>query len=341
MRKYRSVAIVIITAFSMLFLIVNAKNALIYASDAMKLCTTSLIPSLFPFMFLAILLNNDLTGYRFRFLQFIPKICRSPEGSESIFLLGILGGYPVGAQIISNAYENGSLKKEDAQRMLGFCNNAGPSFIFGIIGPLFHTLIPPISLWLIQIFSALMTGALLPGCSYGKIVVNHNANISATTALERSVKTMGLICGWVLLFRIMVGFINQKLSALFPKCLSILLAGLLELTNGSMALYSVENAGTRFILASLFLTIGGLCVALQTASAAKSLNMKSYMLAKAIQGIISVGFAYIIQYFIFPAEDRFTASGITIVIFLLLALTAIIFISCKKIVAFRNKLVYN
>lgn len=340
MRKYRSVA-VIIPAILMLFLIINAKDAVVFAADAVKLCTTSLIPSLFPFMFLTNLLNNILIGCRFGFLRIISRICRIPEGSESIFLLGILGGYPIGAHIISNSYENGKLKKEDAQRMLGFCNNAGPSFIFGVIGPLFHSLIVPISLWLIQIFSALITGVLLPGCSNKKITVNHNAKTSATTALEQSVKAMGLICGWVLLFRILVGFINQKLSGHIPECLSLLLTGVLELTNGSMALYSVENAGTRFILASLFLTIGGLCVALQTASAAKSLNMKSYMLAKTIQGIISVAFAYIIQYFIFPAEDRFTASGITIVIFLLLALTAIIFISCKKTVAFREKLVYN
>ena len=339
MRKYRS-ATVIIPGVLMLFLIVNANNSVVFAADAIKLCTASLIPSLFPFIFLSTILNNALTGYKFGFLRFISRICQIPEGSEGIFLLGILSGYPIGAQIIASTYETGNLKKEDAQRMLGFCNNAGPSFIFGIVGPLFHSLFAPVLLWLIQILSALVTGALLPGCRSNKIITKQQTSISMTAALERSVKAMGLICGWVIIFRIIVGFIEMKLSVQLPKTFSVLFVGILELTNGSFALYSIDNMGLRFILVSLFLSIGGLCVALQTASAVKSLGIKTYLLAKSLQGIISLCFAYIAQYFLFPVNECCNL-GVTVVFFALFVLATTILISYKKTVAFRSKLVYN
>lgn len=341
MKNYRKVAVAIITSVSMFLLVLNAKDSLAFANEALKLCTNSLIPSLFPFMFLATILNNALSGYRFHFLHIISRLCRIPEGSEILFVLGILGGYPVGAQMIANAHRDDNLNKDDAQRMIGFCNNAGPSFIFGVVGPLFDTGLIPTFIWFIQILSAIITGALLSGSCSERTTVSNQAHISVTDALERSVKTMGLICGWVLLFKIVVGFTEQHLAAVLPQCVCVFIAGVLELTNGCIALYGVESAGTRFILSSLFLALGGLCVALQTSSAVKPLQLKIYAVGKCIQGLISVLIAYIIQYFIFPFNERCNSLNPFLILPILFALTAIIFISRKKTVAFRDKLVYN
>jgi len=341
MRNYRRVFAAAIIAASMVFLILNTKDSLVFAIDALELCTTSLIPSLFPFMFLAMLLNSSLTGYRFRFLHIIRTLCRIPEGSEMLFLLGILGGYPIGAQMISNTYHCGNLKKEDAQRMLGFCNNAGPSFLFGVVGPLFNSAIVPVFLWIIQILSAIITGVLLNGSCSEKITVSNLPRISITEALEKSVKTMGLICGWVLLFRIIVGFIELNLVAFVPEYIAVIVAGMLELTNGCFALYGIENSGMRFVLSSVFLSIGGLCVALQAASAAKSLNMKKYTTGKCIQGFVSFILAFVIQYFIFQPENRFAPLNLSGIIAILFSFIIIIFFYRKKTVAFRNILVYN
>ena len=311
MRKYRQVTIASITSLTMVFLILNAKEASVFAADALTLCTASLIPSLFPFMFLAIVLNSALSGYRFRSLRIVKSLCRIPEGSEILFLLGVLGGYPVGAQLIANTYYRGNLKKEDAQRMLGFCNNAGPSFIFGVIGPLFHSITVPALLWTIQITSALITGAVLKGDSNTAIKENCRSKISITDTLEKSVKSMGLICGWVILFRIAAGFLQQYLSTHIPIDILTIITGLLELTNGCIALYGIKNSGLRFILASIFLTLGGMCVLLQTASSIKTLNIKTYIIGKSIQGIISIVLAYIIQRLIFKPEDCFISPHIS------------------------------
>ena len=341
MRKYRQVTIASITSLTMVFLILNAKEASVFAADALTLCTASLIPSLFPFMFLAIVLNSALSGYRFRSLRIVKSLCRIPEGSEILFLLGVLGGYPVGAQLIANTYYRGNLKKEDAQRMLGFCNNAGPSFIFGVIGPLFHSITVPALLWTIQITSALITGAVLKGDSNTAIKENCRSKISITDTLEKSVKSMGLICGWVILFRIAAGFLQQYLSTHIPIDILTIITGLLELTNGCIALYGIKNSGLRFILASIFLTLGGMCVLLQTASSIKTLNIKTYIIGKSIQGIISIVLAYIIQRLIFKPEDCFISPHISPLFTIFLIVGGIIFICGKKTVAFHKKVVYN
>ena len=157
MKKYRQAGASVMIAASMIFLICNAERSLGFATEAVEMCVTSLIPSLFPFMFFSTLLSSVLMGCHFRSFRILSKLCRIPNGSEILLILGSLGGYPVGAQMISNAYQNGQLKREDAQRILGFCNNAGPAFIFGILGPAFESGIIPALLWLIQIISAVIT----------------------------------------------------------------------------------------------------------------------------------------------------------------------------------------
>ena len=71
-------------------------------------------------------------------------------------------------------------------------------------------------------------------------------------------------------------------------CWKILLSGLLELTNGCLQLEAVENPDFRFLLAAVMLNCGGICVFLQTASVARGLNLKYYLLGKLLQTGFSV-----------------------------------------------------
>ena len=59
-----------------------------------------------------------------------------PQGASAL-VLGMLSGYPVGAQTAASLYASGQLTKEETERLLGFCSNAGPAFIFGMVGGLF------------------------------------------------------------------------------------------------------------------------------------------------------------------------------------------------------------
>lgn len=118
-----------LTAF---FIILIAVILLLYPKiiskgiiDGLLMCGNILIPAIFPFCVLAVfifkcgILNNIKGKYGKIF---------------AVFLISLIGGYPVGAKIISNEYSNGFIESKNAKIMLCFCINAGPAFIYSFAG---------------------------------------------------------------------------------------------------------------------------------------------------------------------------------------------------------------
>lgn len=298
----------IAAAIGLLVLILDNRTALTGSVEGIKLCLSTVIPSLFPFIVISGILNKSLIGKQFRILQPICRMCGIPPGAASLLLLGFLGGYPVGAQSINEACACGSLSKEDGNRMLGFCNNAGPAFIFGMLGNLYDAKLVSWILWAIHILSALIVGFLLPNKAVRSGAKIKSDSISMPQAVEKSLRTTGVICGWVVLFRVISAFLQRWLLWLFPKEIQIGIIGFLELSNGCCALFDLPSQGMRFIFSAFLLGIGGICVAMQTVSVTKALDMQMYFPGKVLQSIVSLLLAGIAQNILFPAGERIRIS---------------------------------
>lgn len=282
--------------FFIIILILDAKTSITGAMDGVELCLRTVIPSLFPFFFLSGSVSSMLAGYSGKLLRPIGRICGMPKGAEPLFLLGITGGYPVGAQAIHTAYKAGQLLKSDAQRMLGFCSNAGPAFIFGMAGGLFENAAAPWAIWGIIIISALLTGMILPGKSSQVCSITRNQKRGA---LEQALHAMAAVCGWVVLFRVLLTILNRWILWLLPNPLAILLAGFLELANGCIELHCAAQPLFRFVALSVILSFGGLCVGLQTKSVIGDLSCKTYFKGKFIQTILSLLLSLLVGIFVF------------------------------------------
>lgn len=289
-------------AVGILLLILDGKTALAGARTGIDLCIQTLIPSLFPFFVLSALLTGSMVGQPVGFLRPIGRLCGIPEGAESLLAVGFLGGYPVGAQNIGQAWHSGQLSRSDAQRMLGFCNNAGPSFLFGIISPMFSDVKFAWLLWGIHILSALPVGMVTAEKSSGQMS-QQSRTITVTEALERSVKVMAMVCGWVVLFRIILQFLDRWILWLLPDAAGVLISGFLELSNGCVQLRTIENEGLRFVTAGVLLAFGGICVTMQTASAASGLSLHLYLPGKLLQTCFSFLMSVMIQV-LFPLSQR-------------------------------------
>lgn len=114
--------------------------------------------------------------------------------------------------------------------------------------------------------------------------------------MASSVKTMGVICGWVILFRVLIAFLNRWFLWFLPETPRIALIGLLELSNGCCELPKIPDIRVRFMLCSGMLAAGGLCVTAQTATVTKGLSLRYYFLGKAIQILVSLMISYSIMY---------------------------------------------
>ena len=278
----------VMSAIGIIILVLDTKTALLGAEEGISLCLQTVIPSLFPFLVLCIFLNNSVNYGMFRFLRPVSRICAIPDGGESLLGIGFIGGYPIGAQNVYLAYKNRSIDNEDARRLLGFCSNAGPAFIFGMIGSLFDSKIMTTSIWLIQIISAIVVGVLLPRRERKTCNIDVNNPIRFSDALKISLNSLALICGWIIIFRIFITFLRRWFLWLLPVWLQTVIIGIFELSNGCLELNAIANTSLRFIICNVILAFGGFSVMMQTKSVTKELGLGFYFPGKVLQAIISV-----------------------------------------------------
>lgn len=268
-------------AFAMGILILDSRNAVDAAAEGVDICIKTVIPSLFPFFVLSIFLTGSLgnTGI----FRPISRLFRVGKGAEGTLISGLLGGYPVGAQSAAEAFRSGRVSAQTASRLIMFCSQAGPSFLFGMVASQFPERKYGWMLWAVQLLSAWSVSQMIP------ISVEPNTNsatikrITITDAMKRAVSAIASVCGWVIIFRVFLYFLDQRVLWFLPDVFRILISGLLELTNGCLMLNEISNISIRFILTAIMLNFGGICVLMQTASVTQGLNLKYYILGKLTQ----------------------------------------------------------
>jgi len=280
-----------LAALGLLVLILDTRTAIWGATRGLELCIQAVIPSLLPFFVLSLLLTSSLAGNGIPILRPLGRLCGIVRGGESLLLIGMLGGYPAGAKCVAEA----NLRKWDAERMLAFCNLAGPAFLFGIVAGKFSDPLAPWALWGIHILSAITVAVLLPGKSTRKATLQPGRILTLSDALQRSLHVMANVCGWIILFRILIAFLERWLLWLLPIPAQVAVAGFLELSNGCCDLDRIGNESLRFIITAGMLAFGGLCVTMQTASAAKGLSLNTYLIGKLLQALLSILMASLLQ----------------------------------------------
>ena len=122
--------------------------------EGLALCGGSVIPALFPFLVVSRLFVA--TGSAAVLGRLLAPLTRrmlgiSGPGGTAV-LLGLLGGYPVGAQTAGELARTGAISRQEGQRLLLFCNNCGPAFALGVAGVgCFGSLRAGAWLWLIHV----------------------------------------------------------------------------------------------------------------------------------------------------------------------------------------------
>lgn len=131
--------------------------------EGLALCGGSVIPALFPFLVVSRLFVA--TGSAAALGRLLAPLTRrmlgiSGPGGTAV-LLGLLGGYPVGAQTAGELVRTGAISRQEGQRLLLFCNNCGPAFALGVAGVgCFGSLRAGVWLWLIHVSAAVLTALL-------------------------------------------------------------------------------------------------------------------------------------------------------------------------------------
>lgn len=274
-------------AIAMLVMILDGKIALAGAATGIELCIRTVIPGLFPFLILSQWINYCLADRPIK-----RRILKLPKGCEGIAVAAFLGGYPVGARAVGQAFHRGQISKHQGEKLLSYCNQPGPAFIFGIAAAMFSESWAGWALWAIQILGAFIISKCIP------IPTESNSfflpkNSTQEDPMTGAVKTMGIICGWVVLFRILLEFLEQWVLWILPNTIRVLVYGILELSNGCCLLGRIQDEPVRFMMCAGMLSAGGLCVMMQTASVTSGLRLTWYLLGKGLQILISIALSWL------------------------------------------------
>ena len=269
---------------SMIFLILDSRCAADSAREALILCGRTLIPSLFPLFVLGGMLVPALAQIR------IPGLSRILGFPEGYFLLGLLGGYPLGAACIARAAQRGELRSQDAERITGLCSLCGPGFLFGVVG----TLLSPgaaAAVFALQLEAGLLTAALWPGASGIQRSAQTEA-VSLSDALNKAVRSILTVCGWVTLAAVAAGFLRRWVFPFLPEGIAVVLTGLMELTNGILAAGDLGK-DARFLLCALFASFGGISVLLQIRGVSPGIRMGQCIAQKTAHAVITTALAFL------------------------------------------------
>lgn len=129
-KRIKEILILFLMSYITLILFLNSESVKIAVIDGMLLCFNVIVPALFPFLVLSLFISKS------KMLNKIPFTSKWKNFQTylNIFILSNIGGYPIGAKLLSDAFKNGEISKKDAQLMLLCCINGGPAFTILVIG---------------------------------------------------------------------------------------------------------------------------------------------------------------------------------------------------------------
>lgn len=215
------------------------------------------------------------------------KLRLNPYGAVA-FVCSALGGYPTGAGVVCDMYNEGLTDKEEAESILSYANNGGVIFAASVIGKDgFDSVGKGILLWACQLVGAILSGLILSEKSKKKLSVRFETEIykkrkpSYAAVFGKSIGSGGEIFLNIVSSYIVFYAIAHALKLYsFP-----LLQGFFEIVKG----VDYASGVGSLPLAGLFFSFGGLTAFVQCAAVCEkySLNMKKCFLGKILTGIFT------------------------------------------------------
>ena len=284
------------------------------SAEGVQLWLTKVFPSLFPFLVACGILLRIGAAQRMgaALRPLMQPLFHLPGIAAFPFFFGLLSGYPMGAKLTAQLYEQRQLSLADAQQI----GTVGVGF-FGM--PAFGYL-----LWLSAFLGAVATGILFRRKK--SVPTFHSVSVPSCQTLAEvlsasvadALRTILLIGGYLILFAVLSAAMEQAgLFSLLSRLLFFLplstetlrglCSGILEMTNGAHLLsLSPDGLRLRLTLVAFLVSFGGLSILGQTFGvlAAMPISKKDYIKGKLINALFSSLSFFLLYPFFYPYAQK-------------------------------------
>ena len=269
------------------------------AKRGLLLSLGTVIPSIFPFIV--------LTDFAARYIRFesvdalryaFERLFRIGGCGLSVFLSGILGGFPLGAHRAIELYKSGKISKSECERLMGFASNASPGYVISAVGTgMIKSTRAGILLYIIAIASAMLSGMIF-GIK-NDFLKENEVICEQSYSFVSSVKGASAICITVTAFITIFSVIGECISVLISaNTARLLILPFLEIgcaVSFISECRSLESVA-RMSLIAFSISFSGLSVYAQTASLTEGtdLSMHTYLKIKLLGACIAATLAFFV-----------------------------------------------
>lgn len=290
--------------------------ALSSAQNGVTLWASSVLPAQLPFFicvnFMISLSVPQLVGKLFE--RPFQALFGTPGCSAFVFLISITSGYPMGAKLIGDLRRQGEITQTEAKRMLAFCSTSGPLFMLGTVGvsmlaspaagmvvALSHYLGAVANGILLRMVTreregvrAKVSKASMSHRNPGEGSVFHSELLDLfTDSILSSFRTLGIICGYIVLFTLITDFIQFSgiLNLFTQDWQKGIFKGILEMTVGcsGVAQSGALSLSMKCVFCTFLVSFGGFSIAAQSVSmlAGADVSFWYYLRMKLTHGLLA------------------------------------------------------
>ncbi len=284
-------AVIFVLAFSLLRFPEVAGEGV---KKGIELSLYTLIPSMFPFMFLSsfIVSSGICSKLEKAFSLAMKKLFRLPGVCGSLIILSMIGGLPIGARMAGELYDKKYITQKQGQRLLLFCINPGPAFVISTVGYYMLGSKKVGCIIFISVVASSITIGFLSKFLFNDELTEVLSKKSDSkldiqgaivSSVSESSRGMMNICSWVILF----SCFSELLGLLpFSNGTKLFVYSIIEITNGC------KNASAILPMPAVAGVIGfsGICAHMQIMPSIvkMKLPLKYFLSARIINSVLSI-----------------------------------------------------
>lgn len=278
-----------------ILLIFFSENITQNIAGSIQVCVSSIIPSMFAMMALSTYAVSS--GYYrtiFRpFYFFLRPFFRLDRHTLAVFLLSMIGGYPIGIKLLRERVLQNKNYTAAAENASVFCYCISPSFAISMIGVgIYHSTEIGIVVYLSNVLSCIILAVFYS--RFSEITGEYRPKVHGgdlISAINSASKSLFTVCTVLIACNAALETVCSLLR-LFSVLPDPLLLGAFEISN--LLKISTPSLSTLPFVSGIS-AFGGLCVIIQCAAiCGKAFSLKKFFFGRVLSALLSAGICKLI-----------------------------------------------